>query len=79
MIGLRPRLRTRSSLFDLIGKHKIHLPSRDEPTQRSYFEDGVDDLPPLPTSPFPTPVQLPTPYSAASADPFQFTMAPVSG
>ncbi|MCJ1473546.1 H(+)-transporting V1 sector ATPase subunit A [Lambiella insularis] len=76
MIGLRPRLRTRSSLFDLIGKHKLHQASEELFDQRRGFEEGVDDLPPLPNSPFPTPAQLPIPYSAASGDPFRFAMAP---
>ncbi|KAI4209575.1 MAG: hypothetical protein LQ351_007519 [Letrouitia transgressa] len=48
MLGLRPRLRARNSLLDLVGRKQIdHLssaPLRQAP-------DDVDDLPPLPFSP----------------------------
>ena len=54
MIGLKPRLRARSSLFDLIGEYKSHKSNRQQPPEDLFLEEGIDDLPPLPYSPSPT-------------------------
>lgn len=66
MLGLRPRLRTRSSLFDLIGRHNAD----QQPNTPSWehLEEDVDDLPPLPITPGPgevlySPFGPPTPYT----------------
>ena len=65
MLGLRPRLRTRSSLYDLIGRRLTD----DEELQRDFEErldDSIDDeeLPPLspPTPSFSRP-QTPRPHT----------------
>lgn len=61
MLGLRPRLRARHSLFDLIGrKHIDQLSSSSASTLP--LEEDIDDLSPLPTSP-PSTVSLSTPPS----------------
>ena len=68
MLGLRPRLRTRNSLYDLIGRRLA-----DDEGQQRTFEERLDDsivddeLPPLPSpafsffsqprSPFASPLQ----------------------
>ena len=96
MLGLRPRLRARHSLFDLIAQN--HPSPRRSETGRSsrtqqLFDEDIDDLPPLPTSPAPSPslrgefvirVQSPlgSPASEASESlpekPVLIKMAPVS-
>ena len=70
MLGLRPRLRPRNSLYDLIERRVAD----DEKLQRSFeqqLDDSVDDeLPPLPFSaapfsaaPFSRPSTPRTPFS----------------
>lgn len=51
MLGLRPRLRTRSSLFDLIGRSDP--PQTVLQKQSAFAEELDEDLPPLPASPAP--------------------------
>lgn len=52
MLGLRPRLRARNSLWDLVNKqpNDFYL-SFQPPWQQQPVEEGADGLPPLPTSP----------------------------
>lgn len=74
MLGLRPRLRARNSLFDLIAKKNIDQLSSKEPV-----EELGEDLPPLPDTP--TSQRKPAPYSVATTGgtsniPDTVTMAP---
>jgi hypothetical protein len=52
MLGLRPRLRNRSSLFDLIDRQQLaeQKKATPPPEWEELLEDA-DDLPPLPESP----------------------------
>ena len=59
MIGLRPRLRSRHSLLDLIQRSRLDAQTARDLQASSDLD--VDDLPPLPYSPFPP--QSPTPFS----------------
>ena len=77
MLGLRPRLRHRSSLFDLIDRSELEEElNRPQPVREELFEDA-DDLPPLPDSPLitrsPPPSRPKTPSLSSSVQP---TMAP---
>ena len=78
MLGLRPRLRARNSLWDLVNQHHIHYTSSEPLPQAAVpIDGGVDDLPPLPATPRPpSPVSESesSPSPAASPSP---TMAPV--
>ena len=53
MLGLRPRLRARNSLWDLVNKHTDHLypTSQLQPHWQQPVEERLDGLPPLPVSP----------------------------
>ena len=53
MLGLRPRLRARNSLWDLVNKHPAHLypTSHLQLHRQQPVEEGLDGLPPLPISP----------------------------
>lgn len=78
MLGLRPRLRARNSLFDLITKKNIDQLSSEEPPWTAVEEEG-DELPPLPESPSaerkPAPYIVPT-TKARSDISETVTMAP---
>ena len=78
MLGLRPRLRARNSLFDLIAKKNIDQLSNKKPPWNAVEELG-EDLPPLPETP--TSQRKPAPYSVATTGstsdiPETATMAP---
>lgn len=75
MLGLRPKLRTRPSLFDLITKKNINQLSRSESTEDSIKEEE-EHLPPLPTSPSSV-RQEPPPFAHPTEPPSTSTMAPV--
>ena len=64
-VGFRPRLRARPSLYDLVRNRSIEQLSLHP--RNSY----LDELPPLPSSPFPTPP--PTPLKAQE---IEFVVAP---
>lgn len=53
MLGLRPRLRARNSLWDLVSKHPADLypTSQLQLHWQQPVEEGLDGLPPLPISP----------------------------
>ena len=58
MLGLRPRLRARNSLWDLVSKHPADLYPTSQLQQlqlklhwQQPVEEGLDGLPPLPISP----------------------------
>ena len=56
MLGLRPRLRARNSLWDLVTKHPADdlFPTSQLQSQRPWqlpVEEGLGGLPPLPISP----------------------------
>ena len=53
MLGLRPRLRARNSLWDLVTKHPADLypTSHLQLHWQQPVEEGLDGLPPLPISP----------------------------
>ena len=92
MLGLRPRLRARHSLFDLVQSNPS--PRKRETGRPQLFDEDIDDLPPLPASPAPSPslrggfvlqVESPRESSASEAsessppqEPVQLKMAPVS-
>ena len=67
-IGLRPRLKARPSLYDLVRNRSIDKLSIQP--QQSFFEELPAELPPLPSSPTniisnpPTPVLAPHPEPA---------------
>lgn len=78
MLGLRPRLRARNSLFDLIAKKNIDQLSREE-RRRTAVEAEAEDLPPLPASPTSErkPVRYPVASTEATSDISEtITMAP---
>ncbi len=83
-IGLRKRLRAQNSLFDLVGRRNIdRLPT----TSVNYLspDHSIDDIPPLPSSPPPSPPlsvslehhQSREPSEALSHPSPPYTMAPV--
>ena len=55
MLGLRPRLRARNSLWDLVSKHPADLYPTSHLQLHLHWqqpvEEGLDGLPPLPISP----------------------------
>ena len=65
MLGLRPRLRARNSLFDLITKKNIDQLSSEEPP-RTAVEAEAEELPPLPDTP--TTERKPEPYTVATTE-----------
>ena len=77
MLGLRPRLRARNSLFDLVAKnHLDHFPKQKLLLE---LENQVENLPPLPTTPLPTAnLGHPPQYTASVEDIAENIMAPVS-
>ena len=66
MLGLRPRLRARNSLFDLIAKKNIDQLSSEQPPSNAV-EEEAEELPPLPDSP--TSERKPAPQTATSIEP----------
>ena len=84
MLGLKPRLRARNSLWDLVNKHH-HPQSSTEPLPReAAIAHEIDDLPPLPTTPRPTKDHSPSPSPISEvtdppvdSEPPYSTMAPV--
>jgi V-type H+-transporting ATPase subunit A len=79
MLGLRPRLRARTSLLDLVRRSNIDQISLS-PRRLSHLDDRPN-LIPLPASPQIAPIQdvaVPLPYSIEEeAPPKKVTMAPV--
>ena len=78
MLGLRPRLKARNSLWDLVNKHSLDLHSSSSISWKQPVEEGADGLPPIqfPSSSFLSegkPHNNHSPESSAS-----FIMAPVS-
>lgn len=65
MLGLRPRLRARNSLFDLIAKQNIDQLSREELPWTSVEKEGVE-LPPLPETP--TSERKAAPFAVATTE-----------
>ena len=51
MLGLRPRLRARNSLWDIVNKHPSNLYFTSQIYWTQPVEEGADGLPPLPISP----------------------------
>lgn len=47
MLGLRPRLKARNSLWDLVNKHPLDLPSSSPLSRKQPVEEGADGLPDL--------------------------------
>ena len=94
MLGLRPRLRARHSLFDLIAQNNPSPWSSEtghSPRRQQFFDEDIDDLPPLPASPLPvlngehvlgrhtSEASLPSePPDSPPVEVAQFKMAPVS-
>lgn len=78
MLGLRPRLKARNSLWDLVNKHSPDLHSSSPTSLKQPVEEGADGLPPLsfPSS-FSSPQQNPH-HNLFSESSTSFTMAPVS-
>ena len=85
MIGLRPRLKTRGSLYDLIGSPRGSsidqvLSAERQQSQFDTIEEDLEALPALPNSP-PAHLQsiptTPVPTTFARAD-IEITIAPVS-
>lgn len=81
MLGLRPRLKARNSLWELVNKHHPDLHSPSPLSWKQPVEEGADGLPPLPFSP-PSP-QIASPeqktHCSGSSESFAApTMAPVS-
>jgi len=77
MLGLRPRLKARNSLWDLVSKvHLDQLPP-PVPVRDLFVEDAVARLPPLPTSPSSTSPSFIDTTEAPRTPPALFSMAPV--
>jgi hypothetical protein len=51
MLGLRPRLKARNSLWELVNKHPSNLHSTAQLPWTQPVEEGADGLPPLPITP----------------------------
>ncbi|KAM0796958.1 hypothetical protein BDR22DRAFT_865060 [Usnea florida] len=47
MLGLRPRLKARNSLWDLVNKHSLDLHSSSSISLKQPVEEGADGLPPI--------------------------------
>ena len=81
MLGLRPRLKARNSLWDLVNKHPLNSHPTSLPSWKQPVEEGADGLRllpfSLPLSSSPSPEQAPhLNHSTESSAPF--TMARVS-
>ncbi len=81
MLGLRPRLKARNSLWDLVNKNPTHLHPSSSPSWKQPVEEGADGLPSLPfslslSSP-PSPEQEPH-HDHSIESSASFNMAPVS-
>jgi hypothetical protein len=57
-VGLRPRLRARPSLYDLI-RNRRSIEQLSLHPRNSFSEELPPELPALPSSPFPTPPPTP--------------------
>lgn len=81
MLGLRPRLKARNSLWDLVNKHHPDLHSSPPLSSKQPVEEGADRLPPSPFSPSLSNPASPKPktHHSRSSESFEpLTMAPVS-
>jgi hypothetical protein len=65
-IGLRPRLKARPSLYDLVRNCSIDKLSVQP--QQNFFEELPAELPPLPSSPTNILSNLPTPVLSAHSE-----------
>ncbi|KAL9117122.1 MAG: hypothetical protein Q9187_006345, partial [Circinaria calcarea] len=75
MLGLRPRLRARNSLFDLVAKN--HLDRSSKQKLLLELDNQAENLPPLPTTPLPTAnLDHPPRYTASVEDIAENIMAP---
>ena len=79
MLGLRPRLRARNSLWDLVNhtSHHSYTSSEPLPTPFVALDGAVDDLPPLPSTPLPPSASYIPGNHASSSASSSPTMAPV--
>ena len=66
-VGLRPRLKARPSLYDLIHQHNIDQLSVQP--LRSFILELPAELPPLPLSPHKAPSAPPTPVLSTLSEP----------
>lgn len=66
-IGLRPRLKARPSLYDLV--HNRSIDQLSVQPQQSFFEELPAELPPLPLSPTRILSNLPTPVLLTPTEP----------
>ena len=81
MLGLRPRLKARNSLWDLVNKHHPDLHSSPPLSRKQPVEEGADGLPSSPFSPSLSNPASPErrPHQSRSSESFSpLTMAPVS-
>ena len=82
MLGLRPRLRARNSLWDLVNKHPHHLQDSHSSFSSSWkqtVEEGTEGLPSLsfPSVSSPTSPEQQPPHNHSSESSASFTMARV--